>query len=52
MTHCRAHDPADDRELGTAIDVTIAEPRLEALLPADAATSAMLAEPSRSAGSA
>ncbi|AXL91439.1 transcriptional regulator [Streptomyces sp. CB09001] len=49
----RTHDPADDRELtlittlthfGTAIDVTIAELRLEAFLPADQATSAMLAE--------
>ncbi|MFI5798249.1 helix-turn-helix domain-containing protein [Streptomyces sp. NPDC051677] len=49
----RAHDPDDDRELtlittlthfGTAIDVTIAELRLEAFLPADEATSAMLAE--------
>jgi transcriptional regulator with XRE-family HTH domain len=49
----RAHDPDDDRELtlittlthfGTAIDITIAELRLEAFLPADDATSAMLAE--------
>jgi transcriptional regulator with XRE-family HTH domain len=48
----RAGD-ADDRELrlittlthfGTAIDVTIAELRLEAFLPADEATSAMLTE--------
>jgi MmyB-like transcription regulator ligand binding domain len=49
----RAPDPADNRELtlittlthfGTAIDVTIAQLRLEAFLPADQATSAMLAE--------
>ncbi|WP_329613445.1 helix-turn-helix transcriptional regulator [Streptomyces brevispora] len=49
----RAPDPHDDRELtlittlthfGTAIDVTIAELRLEAFLPADEATSVMLAE--------
>jgi len=49
----RAPDPHDDRELtlittlthfGTAIDVTIAELRLEAFLPADESTSAMLAE--------
>ncbi len=49
----RAPDPHDDRELtlittlthfGTAIDVTIAELRLEAFLPADETTSAMLAE--------
>lgn len=49
----RAHDPDDGRELtlittlthfGTAIDVTVAELRLEAFLPADEATSAMLAE--------
>jgi transcriptional regulator with XRE-family HTH domain len=49
----RATDPDDERELtlittlthfGTAIDVTIAELRLEAFLPADRATSAMLAE--------
>jgi hypothetical protein len=44
---------ADDRELrlittlthfGTALDVTIAELRLEAFLPADEATSAILSE--------
>ncbi|MFI6990357.1 hypothetical protein ACI2LC_37330 [Nonomuraea wenchangensis] len=49
----RAPDPADGRELtlittlthfGTAVDVTVAELRLEAFLPADQATSAMLAE--------
>ncbi|MGW2946953.1 helix-turn-helix domain-containing protein [Streptomyces sp. NPDC001226] len=49
----RAHDLADTRELtlvttlthfGTAVDVTIAELRLEAFLPADEGTSAMLAE--------
>ncbi|WP_306366436.1 hypothetical protein [Nocardiopsis sp. CC223A] len=49
----RAHDPDDDRELtlittlthlGTAIDVTIAELRLEAFLPADETTGAMPAE--------
>ncbi|WP_395106583.1 hypothetical protein [Actinomadura sp. SCN-SB] len=49
----RAEDPDDDRELtlfttlthfGTATDVTIAELRLEAFLPADATTSALLTE--------
>jgi transcriptional regulator with XRE-family HTH domain len=49
----RAHDPDDGRELtlittlthfGTAVDVTLAELRLEAFLPADEATSAILAE--------
>ncbi|MEV5988586.1 helix-turn-helix transcriptional regulator [Streptomyces sp. NPDC052051] len=49
----RAQDPADEREFtlittlthfGTAIDVTVAELRLEAFLPADHATSVMLAE--------
>jgi transcriptional regulator with XRE-family HTH domain len=49
----RAQDPDDDSELtlittlthfGTAVDVTIAELRLEAFLPADGATSALLAE--------
>ncbi|MET8633529.1 hypothetical protein ABZX69_10285 [Streptomyces sp. NPDC004074] len=49
----RAHDPADTRELtlvttlahfGAAVDVTIAELRLEAFLPADEGTGAMLAE--------
>ncbi|MEU6841744.1 helix-turn-helix transcriptional regulator [Streptomyces sp. NPDC046716] len=49
----RAPDPADGRELtlittlthfGTATDVTIAELRLEAFLPADRSTSAQLAE--------
>jgi transcriptional regulator with XRE-family HTH domain len=49
----RTSDPDDDRELtlittlthfGTATDVTVAELRLEAFLPADEATSAMLTE--------
>ncbi|MFE6225414.1 helix-turn-helix domain-containing protein [Streptomyces sp. NPDC057854] len=49
----RAPGPEDDRELtlittlthfGTAIDVTVAELRLEAFLPADQATSTLLAE--------
>ncbi|MGW2422589.1 helix-turn-helix domain-containing protein [Streptomyces sp. NPDC001709] len=49
----RAADPADGRELtlvttlthfGTATDVTVAELRLEAFLPADEATAALLAE--------
>ncbi|WP_046501102.1 helix-turn-helix domain-containing protein [Streptomyces odonnellii] len=49
----RTEGPDDDRELtlittlthfGTAIDVTVAELRLEAFLPADEATSLMLAE--------
>lgn len=50
--HLRTSDP-DNRELrlittlthfGTATDVTIAELRLEAFLPADETTSAALAE--------
>ncbi|MEV1007880.1 helix-turn-helix transcriptional regulator [Streptomyces sp. NPDC049881] len=49
----RAADPTDDRQLtlittlthfGTATDITIAELRLEAFLPADQTTSAMLTE--------
>jgi hypothetical protein len=49
----RPPDPADTRELtlittlthfGTAVDVTVAELRLEAFLPADRETSAMLTE--------
>lgn len=49
----RPPDPADDRELtlittlthfGTATDVTVAELRLEAFLPADQETGALLAE--------
>jgi hypothetical protein len=49
----RAHGPGDGRELtlvttltrcDTAVDVTLAELRLEAFPPADETTSAMLAE--------